>query len=169
MNHSLSPILDRTGMRIGEPIQEETRLGIIQPASRKKRSRFSVNKFSAEWQVEENLFFYLGYSKHKIEPFLVREEETDVVSRYMSDTLTCANQLDRPKFLHFSARIDRNSTEFNYNGTRVTVTADQLQSLAEIGAGHFSQVFLFAIDEPVQMSIAVKVSLYPRASFHVGK
>ena len=61
-------------------------------------------------------------------------------------------------FSLFRARIDRNSTELNCNGTRVTVTADQLRSLEKIGGGQYGSVFHLEIERPVRMSMAVKVS-----------
>ena len=83
---------------------------------------------------------------------------TDVVSEYMLVTSTGTHRFDRLPLLHFSAGIDRNSTTFNYNGTSVTVTADQLELLQEIGSGGHGKVSLLEIDEPVQMSMAVKVT-----------
>ena len=119
-----------------------------------------IHELNERNKIEEIRFFDLGIFEHTIAPFPVRREASDRVNQYMSVSSTCAPRLHRLQCLDFSATIDQGSTTFHYNGTPVTVTADQLKSLkTEIGSGHFGRVFLLEIDEPVRMSIAVKVSL----------
>ena len=59
----------------------------------------------------------------------------------------------------FSERIARNRTVFNYEGQDVEIDVTKLNKSTEIiGSGQYGSVYLVNIEEPVNLTMAVKVS-----------